>query len=105
MSRRWLPIQGWEEQSVFGWDPSLETWYAQLTPNGTDIDKHPVVWLSGITKRIPTRETLEKLIAQATGYPLYIVTRSIAEAYRGEPMVDPSDANSWEPENRPQLDS
>jgi hypothetical protein len=50
MSRYGLLLKGCEEQSVWGWDEPLSTWYLQLYFNSTDHDDEPDLWLYGRDK-------------------------------------------------------
>jgi hypothetical protein len=66
-----LELAGWDRQSTWGWDPALETLYAQLTRNESDVeaDVHgPEIWISPPTfPRITDPVGLAKVIGRATG--------------------------------------
>ncbi|WP_290053328.1 hypothetical protein [Amycolatopsis solani] len=42
-----IDLPGWEEQSVWGWDPPAESFFAQLWRNGSTGDA-PDIWISGV---------------------------------------------------------
>lgn len=65
-----LPLPGWDESSVWGWDPGLNCLYAQLYRNGNDpegSDAGPDVWL--MPPEIDTNDVgvLGVAIRRATG--------------------------------------
>ena len=66
-----LELAGWNRQSTWGWDPGLETLYAQLTRNGSNIDadeQGPEVWISPPTfPKMANPADLAEAIARATG--------------------------------------
>ncbi|UOX86075.1 HEAT repeat domain-containing protein [Amycolatopsis sp. FBCC-B4732] len=42
-----IDLPGWEEQSVWGWDPPAGSFFAQLWRNGSTGDE-PDIWISGV---------------------------------------------------------
>lgn len=63
--RTYFSHPGWEELSIFGWDPPLTTWFAQLWRNGTEHEDEPQIWIAGINPIVPTIEDLAGHIAVA----------------------------------------
>lgn len=66
-----LDLADWDYQSVWGWDPALETLYAQLTRNDSGIDadeQGPEIWITPPAfPRITLPAVLAETIAHATG--------------------------------------
>lgn len=65
-----LPLPGWEQHSVWGWDPGQNCLYAQLWRNGNDpaeTDDGPDVWLTPPTFDTLDVEDLGEAIAAETG--------------------------------------
>jgi hypothetical protein len=60
-----LELSGWEERSVWGWDPPVESYYAVLYRN-TDADEDPAVWLHGVHEPLTCEASLAAAIRQAT---------------------------------------
>ncbi|MEV5714739.1 hypothetical protein AB0L41_12640 [Amycolatopsis mediterranei] len=61
-----LSLPGWDYQSVWGWDPARETFYAQLVREGRDpIDDGLDHWISPPTyPAIPRPADLAEIVAQ-----------------------------------------
>lgn len=72
-----LCLDGWDYQSWWGWDPALETLYAQLTHNSSDRDAEaegPQIWISPPAfPRILLPTVLAQEIAHTTGAELAAV--------------------------------
>jgi hypothetical protein len=64
-----LLLSGWSYQSVWGWDPSLETFYAQLVRQGRDpIDDGLDHWITPPTyPKITRPAALAEVIAKVIG--------------------------------------
>ncbi len=58
----WLP--GWSDQSIWGYDEQMDTFFAQLWRDD-DANDDPTVWISGCDP-IGTDLQLAELIASAT---------------------------------------
>jgi hypothetical protein len=51
MSRHTLYLDGWQRESVWGWDPGQGVWHAQLWVDGTEPGGNnghdaPALWLA-----------------------------------------------------------
>lgn len=79
-----LKLDGWNRQSVWGWDPGRETLYAQLTPNSANFDaseRGPQIWIS--PPRFPviaTPPALAIAIARATGTEITAVRTAMNDS-------------------------
>lgn len=63
--REALCLPGWSDQSVWGYDEQMDTYFAQLWRD-SDTNDDPTVWISGVDQ-IGTSRQLADLIASATG--------------------------------------
>ncbi|MFF0575512.1 hypothetical protein [Streptosporangium saharense] len=94
-----LKLAGWRNQSVWGWDPALETWYAQLTHDSAGYDameRGPQIWLS--PPRVPVISTPAALavkIAKVTRTEVAAVRTAMNDSLPGR--HDPL----WLPEEEP----
>jgi hypothetical protein len=81
-----LPLPGWDDHSVWGWDPGLNCLYAQLWRNGNnpeESDDDPDVWLMPPEIRTLYVEELQAAIVSATGLSVGKVRRAV-----GQPSED-----------------
>jgi hypothetical protein len=62
--REALRLPGWSDQSIWGYDEQMDTYFAQLWRDG-DTNDDPTVWISGCDP-IGTDRQLADLIASAT---------------------------------------
>lgn len=69
----WLP--GWSDQSIWGYDEQMDTYFAQLWRD-SDTNDDPTVWISGCDP-IGTGLQLATLIASITGRDLATVMRAM----------------------------
>jgi hypothetical protein len=69
----WLP--GWSEQSTWGYDEQMDTYYAQLWRDD-DVNDVPTAWISGCDP-IGTGFELATLVASFTGTDLAAVMRAM----------------------------
>lgn len=60
--RYMLDIPFMNEQSVWGYDEQMQTYFAQLWRNGSTSDA-PEVWLSGVNPQYRTKEMLAFALA------------------------------------------
>jgi hypothetical protein len=85
--RRGLPLAGWEEKSVWGWDSADRSLFAQMYRNGED-DWDPPPGNRWITvTRYPATGSVEQLaqwIAQATGAADSEVLLAMADSLGGQ---------------------
>jgi hypothetical protein len=89
MSRYGLWLEGWDHSSIWGYDPPLETFYAQLTRDGTSDDDGPEIWITPPTyPDVRSAGDLALLIAKATG----------AGLAAGRTAMDPGLRNAGDPE-------
>lgn len=78
-----VALPGWDEQSIWGYDPGQHCLYAQLTRNGHDTgDDGPQIWLTPPGFRTLYVETLAREVARTTGVRLLDATRALGQ--RGE---------------------
>ncbi len=89
MSRYALPLPGFEQLSVWGYDDIDRTYFAQLWPNGGDPDDEPDVWLSWSAAygAIEDPLLLADLIAGETGLSSTEVLTAMAEARPSTPVI------------------
>lgn len=77
----WLP--GWDERSVWGFDPQLDSYFAQLWRNPADGNSDPDIWIlgrgtaEGRPFAVSTARVLAHEIAMATGAGLAAVCRAM----------------------------
>jgi hypothetical protein len=68
--RRGLPLAGWDNYSVWGFDTGVNSFFAQLWKNDDDSRAEPRVWITpGARYTVPIISVYELagLIAAATG--------------------------------------
>jgi hypothetical protein len=89
MSRYALPLRGYEDFSVWGFDELDATYYAQLWRNESDPDDDPDVRLNWLTGRQPigSGPRLAVMIAARTGVQLPRVLRAMGSA-KSAPEAD-----------------
>lgn len=79
-----LELAGWRRQSVWGWDPAQQSYYAQLTPDTSDREadsQGPEIWVSPpIYPTIPDPPTLAREIARATGVPHTVALQAMNDS-------------------------
>jgi hypothetical protein len=76
--REALDLPGWDERSIWGWDPPAASYFAQLWRNRGDEDSpdEPDIWINGWETidaglyRVTTTHMLAMEISLATGCPL-----------------------------------
>lgn len=66
--RRALWLEGWEGQSIWGFDEGMDSYFAQLWRD-EDSNDAPTVWLSGMAPRFTMPEQLFAAMVSATGAP------------------------------------
>jgi hypothetical protein len=74
-----LDLPGWEDQSIWGYDEGIGSFFAQLWRNGSRSDD-PEVWLSGVTKNYPWPGCVALDIVEITKQDPVAVTRALAIA-------------------------
>ncbi|MEV7217646.1 hypothetical protein AB0O31_31710 [Kitasatospora cineracea] len=74
--REGLWLEGWEGQSIWGYDQGAGSYFAQLWRDD-DVNDAPTVWLSGVTERFTMPEQLFAAIAVATRAPVVEVYRAM----------------------------
>ena len=79
MSRYALPLDGYDNASVWGFDQQGATYYAQLWRNESDSWNDPDIWLSGMDP-IGSAQRLAEMIAARTGLTPAEVARALATA-------------------------
>jgi hypothetical protein len=82
MSRYALPLSGYDDASIWGYDELDSTYYAQLWRNGSDSWNEPDLWLNWFTASQPISSAarLATMIAARTGISAAEVFRSMAAA-------------------------
>ena len=76
-------LAGWDQRSVWGWDPPTRSFYAQLWRNGepADASDAPHVAIgTGIDAPVRHQRDLAQRIAEATGHPAHAVDQVLAES-------------------------
>ncbi len=63
-----INLPGWAEQSIWGYDPLLQCYWAQLWRDEDRTDR-PRTWISS-DHLIPTMDLLVRLVAEATDHPV-----------------------------------
>ena len=89
-----LELAGWGEQSIWGWDPSQESYYAQLTPDTSDREAEsegPEIWVSPPRYPVmPDPAALAEAIAGATRVSLTVAQRAMNDSLEeGDPLRQP----------------
>ena len=69
----WLP--GWSDQSIWGYDEQMDTFFAQLWRD-SDTNEDPTVWVSGCDP-IRSGMQLAAFLASATGVDVGSVMRAM----------------------------
>src|ERR1043165_7598446 len=75
-----VDLLGWDEQSIWGWDEGLSSFYAQLWRNGSVADS-PEIWLSGTRTSYPWPGCLALDIVKYTGVDPLTIVRAMAIAH------------------------
>lgn len=74
-------LDGWDQHSIWGWDSSIPSYYAQLTRNGNSDDNGPDIWITPpVYPQMMLPETLAAAIAAATGADLNTVQTAMNES-------------------------
>ncbi|HZL05977.1 MAG TPA: hypothetical protein VFE45_11280, partial [Coriobacteriia bacterium] len=63
-----INLPGWSEQSIWGYDPLLQCYWARLWRDEDHTDR-PRIWISS-NHLIPTLDLLVRLVAQAVDHPI-----------------------------------
>lgn len=98
-----LFLAGWNERSVWGFDPQDDAYFAQLWRNGSR-NEHPDIWICGrghVDGRqfvVSTTHTLAKEIAAATGLDLSMVCSAMTGGHHD---VSPDSPEPDEPAKPP----
>jgi hypothetical protein len=81
-----LPLPGWDQASVWGWDLPEGSLFAQLYRNGDDGGDEPRIWLTTLKgwPAITSPQTLAEWIANATGVSLPDVLLALAAQAPGQ---------------------
>jgi len=87
-------MAGWRRQSTWGWDPSQNSYYAQLTPDTSHREAEsqgPEIWVSRpLHPTIPDPPALARAIARATSEPLAVVRQAMNDSLaEGDPLRQP----------------
>lgn len=94
-----LDLNGWNHQSIWGWDPATDSFYAQLTRNGSGRDAEaqgPEIWLSPPwCTTMPTPAALTEAVAETTGCGL-----DSAQAAMNESLPDSGHPHYQHPPRR-----
>jgi hypothetical protein len=80
VSRYPLDLEGFDRNSVWGYDEPADTYFATIWRNESDSDGEPDVWLSWFTQRgeIRSPEVLARMISSRTDKSLAEVLRAMA---------------------------
>ncbi len=73
--------QGWDDRSIWGWDPVERSFYAQLWRNGEAGDA-PHVALGTVFRPVREQAELARQISAVTKTPLHEVDQMMAESQR-----------------------
>lgn len=82
-----IDLPGWEEQSVWGWDPGMSTFYAQLWRNGNAYDR-PDVSISGASRTLPWPGSVALEIVEQVGTDSLAAMKALGIA-SPEPRLQP----------------
>jgi hypothetical protein len=82
MSRYALPLSGYEDASIWGYDDQDVTYFATLWRNESDSRDEPDFWLNWFTLNaaIESPGALAYLIGRSTGVPMREVAAAMAQA-------------------------
>ncbi len=80
--REALCLPGWSDQSIWGYDEQMDTYFAQLWRDG-DVNDDPTVWISGCDP-IESCMHLAVQIASATDADMRSVMRAMLRGRHGE---------------------
>jgi hypothetical protein len=73
-----LMLEGWDDQSIWGYDSGTASHFAQLTRNGNSDAAGPDVWITPPNSPVLLEPAqLAGLIAQATGHPIPTVVEAM----------------------------
>jgi hypothetical protein len=102
MSQHTFYLDGWQRESIWGWDPGQGVWYAQLwvdgtEPGGNDGHDAPALWLRPPSYEIELRQVLAEHIADFLDIALESILQAFAESYNG-PWQIYGGENDYEPE-------
>lgn len=76
-----LDLAGWEDRSIWGYDPTVGSLFAQLTRNGNNDDNGPDIWITPPAfPPITTPAMLARAIAIATQNPTSAVHEALNDA-------------------------
>ncbi|AGL15149.1 hypothetical protein [Actinoplanes sp. N902-109] len=74
-------LDGWDQQSIWGWDSGMSCYFAQLTRNGNSDDNGPDVWITPPAwPAMQLPDTLAQAIARATGADLATVSAAMNDS-------------------------
>jgi hypothetical protein len=79
VSRYALPLDGYDNASIWGFDEQSASYFAQLWRNTSDSFDDPDIWLSGVSQ-IGSPERLAMMIAGRASKPVAEVARAMAAA-------------------------
>ena len=79
VARYALPLEGYDDTGVWGFDELAGTYFAQIWRNSSDSRNDPDIWLAGL-EPIRTPLGLAELIAARTGVSTGKVVRALAAA-------------------------
>lgn len=84
--RRALPLPGWEQASVWGWDIAEGSLFAQLYLNGDDGGDEPRIWITTLAGWPATRDpqVLAEWISDAIGSSMAAALLALADQAPGE---------------------
>ncbi len=81
-----LPLAGWDQASVWGWDLPEGSLFAQLYRNGDDGGAEPRIWLTTLKgwPQVTAPQVLAEWIANVTAVSLPDVLLALAAQAPGE---------------------
>lgn len=71
-------LAGYENQSIWGYDQPMQTFFAQIWRNDSKNDE-PDLWLSGVMPRYPTKEHLAIEVSRALNITLEDAVKALRE--------------------------
>jgi len=82
--RRGLPLKGWGDRSIWGYDTGMRAYFAQLWRDDGPVTDKPQIWITPLSARwsvaIEDVNDLARAITQTTGCTWQQVTAAMIES-------------------------
>lgn len=83
-----IALPNWDEQSIWGYDTGVRSFFAQLWRNGSRSED-PEVWISGVTEVLPWPGCVALAVVEATVMAPAVVVRALGIA-EPAPLLRPA---------------